>query len=150
MHYFEIAPTKIKMPQYTHTSMSHCIIPVPSVDWGWLVTAELAASQTALLVKKKKSPWAFWISKVEATLLSQGVSKHLLDMITGKNVMASVSPWDDMINDNVAKTNRDSAKEEVRGDREGKEGCLGRLWPCWLVVYVHDEDKADTLSPTLG
>lgn len=46
-------PTTIKMTQHTHTDMSDYIILLPSVDCRRLVTAELAARQTALLVKKK-------------------------------------------------------------------------------------------------
>lgn len=55
--------------------------------------------------------------------LSQGLCKHLLDVHMGERVVASASPWDNMINDNVAKTNSSRTNEEVERDEQ-----LGIIW----------------------
>lgn len=71
-----------------HSIHTHCCVRLYyPLDKCWLrVTGRSWAScqPDSLACLKKKSPWAFWISKVEATLLSQGVSRHPLDMIGGK------------------------------------------------------------------
>lgn len=66
-----------------------------------------------------------------------------------ENVMPFLNPWDNMINDNVAKKMRLEPLRKWEGEGEEPDR-FAFLRLCWLVLYVHGKDKIDSLSPTLG